>query len=251
MIITDQSSTMVQMLGHLTVLRKCLIQMFLLLAVIFLCLVPFAQELYTLFAQPLLAVLPENSQIIATDITATFVAPFKLTLFLAFLICLPFLLWRIWYFMMPALYLQEKKLILSLSCSSLILFYLGIAFCRYIVLPSVLYFFMHIAPDAVIPMTDISSYLSFCLKMFFTFGLCFEIPILIIVLLLTRLVTLEQLIDKRKFIIVGCFFVSMFITPPDILSMLMLAVPMWGLFELGLLFGKLLPNYVEQHIEEK
>ena len=241
----DQSSTVVHLLDHLAILRKYLVQIILMLAVVFLCLLPFAQTLYQVFAQPLLQALPANSQMIATDITATFTAPFKLTLFIAFLICLPFLLWHIWRFIAPALYLQEKKLTIALSSSSLVLFYLGISFSRYIVLPSVLYFFMHIAPDAVLPMTDISSYLSFCLKLFFTFGLCFEIPVLIIVLLLSKLVTLEQLMHKRKFIIVGCFFVSMFITPPDLLSMLLLAVPMWGLFELGLLAGKFLPHQTE------
>lgn len=249
MISHDQSTAVVHLLGHLTILRKCLIQMVLLLAVVFLCLLPFAQTLYQLFAQPLLYALPADSQMIATDITATFTAPFKLTLFIAFLICLPFLLWRIWRFIVPALYLQEKKLILLLSCSSVILFYFGIIFCRYIVLPSVLFFFIHIAPDAVLPMTDISSYLSFCLKLFFTFGLCFEIPVLITVLLLSGTVTVEQLVEKRKFIIVGCFFVSMFITPPDLLSMLLLAVPMWGLFELGLVIGKFMNGYTEHPTE--
>ncbi|WP_173912900.1 twin-arginine translocase subunit TatC [Acinetobacter sp. Marseille-Q1618] len=245
----DQSSTAVNLLDHLAILRKCLIQIILMLAVVFLCLLSFAQTLYQIFAQPLLQALPANSQMIATDITATFTAPFKLTLFIAFLLCLPFLLWCIWRFIAPALYLQEKKLIIALFSSSLVLFYLGISFSRYIVLPSVLYFFMHIAPDAVLPMTDISSYLGFCLKLFFTFGLCFEIPVLIIVLLLSNLVTLEQLIEKRKFIIVGCFFISMFITPPDLLSMLLLAVPMWGLFEIGLCAGKFLPNQ-SQHSAE-
>ncbi|MHA3084180.1 twin-arginine translocase subunit TatC [Acinetobacter sp. ANC 5383] len=242
MISSDQSSTVVNLLRHLEVLRKCLIQMILLMAVMFLCLLPFAQTLYQVFAQPLLQALPANSQMIATDITATFTAPFKLTLFLDFLICLPFLLWRIWSFIAPALYLKEKKLILVLSSLSLILFYLGIIFSRYIVLPSVLYFFMHITPEMVVPMTDISSYLSFCLKLFFTFGLCFEIPVLIILLLLSNIITLEQLLHKRKFIIVGCFFLSMFITPPDLLSMLLLAVPMWGLFELGLFAGKFISH---------
>lgn len=241
MISQTPSSTVVHLLGHLTTLRKCLIQILLMLTVVFLCLLPYAQTLYALFAKPLLTVLPVHSQIIATDITATFTAPFKLTFFIAFLICLPFLLWRIWAFIAPALYVKEKKVILTLASTSLVLFYVGIGFARYIVLPSILYFFIHIAPDAVLPMTDISSYLSFCLKLFFTFGICFEIPILIMVLLLCNVVTLEQLIRQRKFIIVACFFISMFITPPDLLSMLLLAVPMWGLFELGLLAGKIFP----------
>lgn len=245
MIAQNSSAPLRELLGHLTTLRRCLIQMLLLLGVVFLCLLPFAQTLYDYFAQPLLSALPEHSQIIATDITATFTAPFKLALFLAFLLCLPALLWRAWHFIVPALYLREKKLIRALAGSSLVLFYLGIAFARFVVLPSVLYFFIHIAPDAVLPMTDISSYLSFCLKLFFTFGLCFEIPILILVLVLSNVVSLTQLIEKRKFIIVGCFFVAMFVTPPDLLSMLLLAVPMWGLFELGLFAARFLPNQTQ------
>lgn len=237
--ISDTSSSMIADLKeHLTILRTCLIHIIVLLTLIFLCLIPFSQELYQIFAKPLLNALPSNSQIIATDITATFTAPFKLTLFIAFLICLPFIVWKIWGFLTPALYIKEKKLISLLGITSLILFYIGICFARFLVLPSVLYFFINIAPDAVLPMTDISSYLSFCLKLFFTFGLCFEIPVLIIILLLSNIATLEQLINQRKFIIVGCFFVAMFITPPDLLSMLLLAIPMWWLFELGLFFGK-------------
>lgn len=243
MFVSESSPKISQLLLQLGALRRCLIQVITVLVCMFLCLLPFAQELYTTFSQPLLAVLPNHSQMIATDITTTFTAPFKLTLFIAFLICLPILLWRIWYFIQPALYLREKKITVLMISSSLILFYLGVAFARYIVLPSVLYFFMHITPDSVLPMTDISSYLNFCLKLFFTFGLCFEIPILILVLLLSRCISLEQLVAKRKFIIVGCFFISMFITPPDLLSMLLLALPMWGLFELGLLAGRLLPKY--------
>lgn len=241
MLVSDSSSKVPDLLLQLASLRRCLIQILALLAGTFLCLLPFAQQLYSKFSQPLLAALPVNSQMIATDITTTFTAPFKLTLFVAFLLCLPIVLWRLWQFIAPALYVQEKNLSVRLLVSSLSLFYLGVAFARYIVLPSVLYFFMHIAPDSVVPMTDLHSYLSFCLKLFFTFGLCFEIPVVIVILLLCQWVSLEQLLAKRKFIIVGCFFIAMFITPPDLLSMLLLAVPMWGLFELGLLAGRFLP----------
>jgi sec-independent protein translocase protein TatC len=240
--LTPESYKMQQWLMQLSALRRCLIHIIVVLMGTFLCLLPFAQDIYTQFSQPLLSVLPHHSQIIATDITTTFTAPFKLTLFLAFLICLPIVLWRLWHFIRPALYIKEKKITVFMVSASLILFYLGISFARYIVLPSVLYFFMHIAPDSVLPMTDISSYLNFCLKLFFTFGLCFEIPIIILVLLLSQCVSREQLVSKRKIIIVGCFFVAMFITPPDLLSMLLLAIPMWGLFEIGLLAGKFLPQ---------
>lgn len=223
---------------HLSALRRCVIHLLLCLGLVFLCLLPFSKNIYDYFALPLLEKLPEHSQIIATDVTATFIAPFKLTLFVAFLIALPFLLFRLWQFISPALYFREKKNIRQLFWASLVLFYTGVNFALWIVLPSVLYFFMHIAPESVLPMTDISSYLSFCLKLFFTFGFCFEIPVFIVVLVATGLVSLDTLIQKRKFFIVACFFISMFITPPDIMSMLLLAIPMCILFEFGLLLAQ-------------
>lgn len=232
-----KSETLMQ---QLSALRLCFIHIVIALSVVFLSLLPFSKNIYHFFALPLLAKLPANSQMIAIDVTATFTAPFKLTLFISFLVCLPFLIFRIWTFIAPALYFKEKKFIRGLFASSLSLFYIGVAFALWVVLPSVLYFFMHIAPDSVLPMTDISSYLSFCLKLFFTFGLCFEIPIIIVLLVVSKLVALSTLVQKRKFIIVGCFFIAMFITPPDLLSMLLLAIPMWLLFELGLLVARML-----------
>lgn len=237
---SDQSSEISQpLLKQLTAFRQCLIHLLLIITVVFIALLPFAKEIYTAFAMPLLEKLPTNSQMIATDLTTTFIAPVKLSLFLALLICLPFLLLRVWRFIAPALYLKEKKLIRPLFVSSLVLFYLGVSFALWVVLPSVLYFFIHAAPEAVLPMTDISSYLSFCLTLFFTFGLCFEIPVIIVLLVTAKVVSLDKLIEKRKFIIVGCFFIAMFITPPDIFSMLFLAIPMTLLFELGILFSKI------------
>lgn len=238
---SDQSSNQSQtLLKQLTAFRQCLIHLLLAITVVFIALLPFAKEIYTVFATPLLEKLPTNSQMIATDLTTTFIAPVKLSLFLALLICLPFLLFRIWRFIAPALYFKEKKLILPLFIFSLVLFYLGISFATWVVLPSVLYFFIHATPEAVLPMTDISSYLSFCLTLFFTFGLSFEIPVIIVLLVASKIISIDQLIEKRKFIIVGCFFIAMFITPPDIFSMLFLAIPMTLLFELGILFSKII-----------
>lgn len=228
---------------HLITLRRHLFKTVGLLVVIFLCLLPFAQQTYQLLSEPLRAQLPITSTMIATDVTATFLAPFKLNFFIALLIAMPFILYQIWAFIRPALYQKEKSLALPLLVSSIVLFYAGIAFAYFITLPSILHFFITIAPETVAPMTDISSYLVFCLKLFLVFGFSFEIPIITLLLILTGSVSTQDLAEKRRFIIVGCFFIAMFITPPDALSMLMLAVPMWLLFELGLVIGKLLERY--------
>jgi sec-independent protein translocase protein TatC len=154
------------------------------------------------------------------------------------MLAMPYILYQIWQFIAPALYQREKHIAIPLLFSSFVLFYLGIAFAYFITLPAILTFFLHATPDSVIPMTDINSYLVFCLKLFLVFGLTFEIPIVTLFLILTGILSTQYLTEKRRYIIVGCFTVSMFITPPDALSMAMLAIPMWLLFELGLLFGK-------------
>jgi sec-independent protein translocase protein TatC len=177
---------------------------------------------------------------IATDVTATFMAPFKLNLFVAFMLAMPYIIYQIWSFIKPALYEKEQHLAIPLLFGSILLFYLGVAFAYFITLPAILHFFISVSPETVAPMTDINSYLSFCLKLFLVFGFTFEIPIITLVLILIGVVSTQSLIEKRRFIVVGCFFVAMFVTPPDALSMIMLAVPMWMLFEIGLLFGKIL-----------
>src|SRR5690606_38900436 len=197
-------------------------------------------QTYQLLSEPLRAQLPESSTMIATDVTATFMAPFKLNFFIALLIAMPFILYQLWVFIRPALYAKEKSLALPLFISSIVLFYSGIAFAYLIALPSILHFFISVSPETVAPMTDINSYLSFCLKLFLVFGFTFEIPIITLILILIGVVSTQTLVEKRRFIIVGCFFVAMFVTPPDALSMIMLAIPMWLLFELGLLAGKLI-----------
>ena len=156
------------------------------------------------------------------------------------MLAMPFIIYQLWSFVKPALYEKEKTLALPLLLSSISLFYIGVAFAYFITLPSILHFFISVSPETVAPMTDINSYLSFCLKLFLVFGLTFEIPIITLVLILIGVVSTDQLIEKRKFIVVGCFFIAMFVTPPDALSMIMLAVPMWLLFELGLFFGKVI-----------
>jgi sec-independent protein translocase protein TatC len=225
---------------HLMVLRRHLFKIVGVLIVLFFCLLPFANQTYQLLSEPLRAQLPASSSMIATDVTATFMAPFKLNFFVAFVLAMPFVFYQLWRFVKPALYNKEKALALPLLVGSIFLFYTGIAFAYLVALPSILHFFISVSPETVAPMTDINSYLSFCLKLFLVFGFTFEIPVVTLILILIGLVSTQQLIEKRRFIVVGCFFIAMFVTPPDAISMIMLAIPMWMLFELGLLFGKII-----------
>ena len=225
---------------HLVILRHHLMKITALILLLFFCLLPFANQTYQWMSAPLRAQLPVSSSMIATDVTATFMAPFKLNFFVALMLAMPFIIYQLWAFVKPALYEKEQHLAMPLLVGSISLFYLGISFAYLVALPSILHFFISVSPDTVAPMTDINSYLSFCLKLFLVFGLTFEIPIITLILILIGVVSTQTLVEKRRFIIVGCFFVAMFATPPDALSMIMLAVPMWMLFELGLFFGKIL-----------
>ena len=226
--------------NHLIALRSHLIKILAVVITLFLLLLPVRNVSYQWLSAPLRAQLPVNSTMIATDVTATFMAPFKLNLFVAIFIAMPFIIYQLWLFVQPALYQTERRLAFPMIFASIVLFYAGVAFAYYITLPSILHFFIHASPDSVAPMTDVNSYLTFCLKLFMVFGLTFEIPIVTLVLILAGFVTVKSLAEKRRYIIVGCFFIAMFITPPDALSMIMLAVPMWILFELGLMFGRIL-----------
>ena len=225
---------------HLIELRAHLIKICVAVLIIFLALVGFSRELYDFLSDPLVAQLPANSTMIATDITSNFMAPIRLTIFVAAFFAMPYILYQIWSFVAPGLYKKEKKIAIPVLLSSIVLFYAGVAFAYFIVLKSVLKFFIMFAPQNVLPMTDIDSYLSFALKLFMVFGLTFEIPVVTFLLILIGIVSTESLEDKRRYIIVGCFGVAAIVTPPDGVSMLMLAIPMWLLFELGLLLAKLL-----------
>ncbi|MFW2178498.1 MULTISPECIES: twin-arginine translocase subunit TatC [unclassified Moraxella] len=225
---------------HLIELRKHIIHIFGAVILIFLVLVGFARDIYDIFSAPLVGLLPHNSTMIATDITSSFLAPVKLTLYVAMFLAMPYILYQIWSFVAPALYKHEKRLAIPVLLSSVVLFYTGIAFAYYVVLKSVLAFFIKFSPDSVLPMTDIESYLNFVLKLFLVFGATFEIPVLTLLLVLAGVVSVEQLADKRRYIIVACFGVSAIVTPPDGLSMVLLAIPMWLLFELGLIFARVL-----------
>ena len=206
---------------------------------VFLCLVYFAQDLYHWLATPLLDTLPENAQMIATDVASPFFAPFKLTMVLSFFIAIPVVLYQIWGFVAPGLYKNEKRLVAPLLFSSTLLFYLGMAFAYYVVFPLAFSFFTSVAPEGVVINTDISSYLNFVLKIFFAFGLSFEIPVAIVLMCWTGVTTPDALRAKRPYVIVGVFVVGMLLTPPDIISQTLLAIPMWILFEFGIVIGSI------------
>jgi sec-independent protein translocase protein TatC len=206
---------------------------------IFVVLTPFAQDIYHILAQPLLNALPEGASMIATDVASPFLAPFKLTLVVAFFIAIPYILYHIWGFIAPALYRNEKKLIAPLLFSSSLLFYAGMAFAYFVLFPVAFAFLTSFAPEGVVVSTDISSYLSFVLTIFFAFGIAFEIPIAIILLCWTGVTTPQKLRQKRPYVIVGAFVVGMLLTPPDVISQVLLAIPMWILFEVGVIIGSI------------
>lgn len=225
---------------HLIELRKHLIKICVAVLIVFLALVGFSRELYNFLSDPLVAQLPANSTMIATNITSNFMAPIRLTIFVAAFVVMPYILYQIWSFIASGLYKKEKKITIPVLISSIFLFYAGVAFAYFVVLKGVLKFFLLFAPQNVIPMTDIDSYLSFALKLFMVFGLTFEIPVVTLLLIMVGIVSTQSLESKRRYIIVGCFAVSAVVTPPDGVSMLLLAIPMWLLFELGLFLAKVL-----------
>ena len=227
---------------HLIELRTRLLRAIIVLLIILGGLLYFSNEIYEFVAEPLLKHLPaeSNSSMIVTDVTQAFLTPFKLTFFVAVFIAMPFLLYQIWAFIAPALYQNERSLAIPIFISSVILFYTGIAFAYFIVFPMLFEFFTAIAPKSVTVMPDIASHLSLVIKLFFAFGLAFEIPIATIILIVAGVISPEGLAKKRPYVIVACFVIGMVLTPPDIFSQVMLAVPMWGLFEVGVFLGKFL-----------
>ncbi len=232
---TNENPGASSLFEHLLELRSRFLAMILSILVIFLCLAYFAQDIYQLLAKPLLEVLPEGASMIATDVASPFFAPFKLTLVVSIFLSMPFILYQIWSFIAPGLYSNEKRLIAPLLFGSSILFYMGIAFAYFVVFPLAFEFFSNFAPEGVTVATDISSYLDFVLKLFFAFGLAFEIPIAIILMCWTGFTTPQNLRIKRPYVIVGVFIVGMLLTPPDVISQTLLALPMWLLFEVGLI----------------
>lgn len=226
------------LISHLLELRNRLLRAIASVLLVFVCLVYWAKDIYHYIAVPLLQAMPETGTMIATDVGAPFFAPFKLTIVLSLFIAIPYVLFQIWSFVAPGLYKHEKRLVFPLLVSSTLLFYLGIVFAYYVVFPVVFGFFANVAPEGVQVATDISSYLNFVLKLFFAFGLAFEIPIAVVLLCWAGVTTPEDLKAKRPYIVVGAFVVGMLLTPPDVLSQTMLAVPMLLLFEGGLLAAR-------------
>lgn len=227
---------------HLIELRTRVLRIVLSILVVFLGLFYFANDIYLFISEPLRSILPPGAQMIATEVASPFLTPFKLTLFTSFLVSVPYILYQIWSFIAPGLYEHEKKLAFPLLGSSIILFYTGMAFAYYAVFPLLFAFFTAAAPEGVAVMTDINAYLSFVLKLFFAFGFAFEIPVATVLLVLAGITTVEKLAAKRLYVILGCFVLGMLLTPPDIFSQTLLAVPMWLLFEVGILISRLLPK---------
>ena len=239
------------LIEHLLELRNRLLKMVLAVVVCFAFIYPFANELYLWLSEPIRSLLPMGQSMIATDVTSPFFAPLKLALVLAVFAAIPVILYQLWSFIAPGLYTHEKKIAFPLLFSSVLLFYLGAAFAYYVVFPLVFGFFTSVGPEGIVELPDITSYLNFVLKMFFAFGVAFEIPIATILLIITGITTPDDLAAKRPYVVVGCFVIGMLLTPPDIISQTLLALPMWILFELGILFGRLMKRKVAGTGEEK
>ncbi|MEH6464824.1 MAG: twin-arginine translocase subunit TatC [Shewanella psychromarinicola] len=239
------------LISHLLELRNKLLKAIGSVLIVFITMVYWANDIYHYIALPLMRSLPETGSMIATDVAAPFFAPFKLTLVLAFFIAIPYVLYQVWSFVAPGLYKHEKRLVFPLLASSTLLFYLGIAFAYYIVFPVVFGFFTSVVPDGVEVATDISSYLSFILKLFFAFGLAFEIPVAVVLLCWAGVTTPDELRQKRPYIVVGAFVVGMVLTPPDIISQTMLAIPMLLLFEGGLIAARFYSKKEDEQEDEQ
>ena len=224
--------------SHLLELRTRLIRLLICLGILSGAGIPFASQIYAFVASPLLDILPAGSSMIATQVTSPFMATLKLVLFSALLITMPYLFYEIWMFMSPGLYKNEKSFVGPLMVSTILLFSAGVAFAYLIVLPIIFKFFIGVAPESIQVMTDINQYLSFVIKLIFAFGIEFEIPIATFLLIRTGIAKKESLIKARPYLIILFFVIGMLLTPPDIFSQLFLAIPMWILFELGLLFSK-------------
>ena len=227
-------STSESFISHLIELRTRLLHSVVALLVIFICLFPWAADLYALLAQPLLAKLPKGGQMIATDVTTPFFVPIKVVLMTAFLIALPYILYQIWRFVAPGLYEHEKRLVVPLITASMLLFLCGMTFAYFGVFPVVFGFITAAAPQGVAVMTDIDKYLSFVLSMFVAFGVTFQVPVVVVLLVKTKIVTTAKLREIRPYVVVGAFVIGAIFTPPDVVSQFMLAIPLWLLYEAGI-----------------
>ena len=227
-------------ISHLVELRDRLLRSILAVVVVFLCLFPWARELYAVLAMPLIAALPVGGQMIATDVVGVFLVPVKVAFLVAFVIALPYVLYQVWAFVAPGLYVHEKRLVAPLVVASSVLFVVGMSFAYFLVFPVVFKFMASIAPEGVAWMTDIEKYLSFALTTFVAFGVTFEVPVAVIVLVRAGVVSIEKLKEIRPYVIVGAFVIGAIFTPPDVISQVMLAVPLWILYELGIVAARLI-----------
>lgn len=234
---TDREQSLME---HLVELRARLLRAVLAVLVLLLVLAPFARTLYRLLADPLMAHLPEGTGMIAIDVASPFFAPFKLVLLLAILLGIPYVLYQLWAFVAPGLYRHERKLAVPLLISATVLFYLGCVFAYFVVFPVIFGFFTGMAPEGVSVMTDINRYLDFVLALFIAFGLAFEVPVAIIVLVAVGAVTPARLAAARGYVVVGAFAVAMLITPPDVISQTLLALPVWALYETGIVLSRVM-----------
>jgi len=225
--------------SHLLELRDRLLKAVVAVLLLFIALFPFSEEIFSYFAQPLISLMPEGTSMIAIGVTSPFLVPFKLVLMLSVLVSLPYTLYQAWSFVAPGLYKHEKRLVAPLVASSVFLFYCGIAFAYFVVFPLLFGFFIAIAPEGVSVMTDIGQYLDFVLAIFFAFGIAFEMPVATFLLVEVGATTVKSLSEKRPYVIVGVFVIGMFLTPPDIISQTLLAIPMWLLFEIGLIAARI------------
>ncbi|MCU0973064.1 MAG: twin-arginine translocase subunit TatC [Burkholderiales bacterium] len=227
-------------ISHLIELRDRILRALIAFAVVFVCLFPFAQDLYTLVAGPMLAALPKGKEMLATGVASPFFIPVKVTMMCAFVVALPYILYQVWAFVAPGLYAHEKKLIAPLVVSSTALFLCGMAFAYFLVLPTVFRFLASFTPEGVSFAPDISQYLDFVLTLLIAFGLAFEVPVVVVVLVRMGVVSVEKLKEIRPYVIVGAFVIGAIFTPPDVISQLMLAIPMWLLYELGIIVAGML-----------
>ncbi len=227
-------STGANIIAHLLELRTRLLHATVALLVAFICLFPFADMLYALLAQPLLAKLPQGGQMIATDVTTPFFVPLKVAMMTAFLTTLPYILYQVWRFVAPGLYTHEKRLVVPLIFASTLLFFCGMSFAYFAVFPVVFGFITAAAPDGVAVMTDIDKYFSFVLSMFMAFGITFQVPVAVVLLVRMDMVSIDKLREGRPYVLVGAFVLGAIFTPPDVVSQFMLAVPLWMLYEAGI-----------------
>ena len=238
------------LIDHLVELRDRILKSVSAVLVLFLALFYWANDIFIYVAGPLLAALPEDSSMIAIDPTSPFFAPFKLAFYVSFLLAAPYILYQMWSFIAPGLYKNEKTVAIPLFISSVVLFYGGIAFARFILFGIVFRFFFSVAPEVVDVTPDISSFLSFALTIFLAFGIAFEIPIAVFLCIWAGLAEPDSLAEKRPYVVVGCFVVAMMLTPPDPFTQSMLALPMWALFEVGIFAGRLTRKRQEQREKE-